>query len=216
LGSYPLVSLADARQARDDAKRMLTAGLDPSQETKERRSGGTSDTFRSIAGEYVAKLEKEGRADTTITKIRWLLSFAHPALGDRPIREIDAPSILKVLRAVEGRGRHESAPRLRSTIGSAFRYAIVTAGAEANPTYALRDALIRPTVTPRTAITDPNALGGLLRAIDSFDGQPGTRAALILMALLFPRPGEMRAAEWVEFDFDKTVWTIPAARASAA
>lgn len=212
LGSYPFVSLADARQARDEAKRLLAAGIDPSQEKKERKAGGMGDGFRIIAEEYVAKLEKEGRAETTIAKINWLLSFAYPTLGDRRIREIDAPSILKALRSVEVRGRYESARRLRSTIGSVFRYAIATARAEVDPTSALRDALIKPTVTPRAAITDPKALGGLLRAIDSFDGQPSTQAALKLMALLFPRPGELRAAEWAEFDLANAVWTIPAAR----
>ncbi|TIU87441.1 MAG: integrase, partial [Mesorhizobium sp.] len=116
------------------------------------------------------------------------------------------------LRTVEVRGRYESARRLRSTIGSVFRYAIATARADTDPTSALRGALIRPTVTPRAAITDPKALGGLLRAIESFDGQPATRAALKLMALLFPRPGELRAAEWDEFDFKTSVWTIPEAR----
>lgn len=93
-----------------------------------------------------------------------------------------------------------------------FRYAIATARAEADPTIALRGALISPTVTPRAAITDPKALAGLLRAVDAFDGQPTTRAALKLMAMLFPRPGELRAAEWEEFDFESAEWIIPEAR----
>jgi len=113
-----------------------------------------------------------------IAKIEWLLSFAYPMIGDRPIKEIGAPDILRVLREVEIRGRHESARRLRSTIGSVFRYAVATARTEADPTLALKGALIRPTVTPRAAVTDPKALGALLRAIDSFDGQPGAQAAL--------------------------------------
>lgn len=117
-----------------------------------------------------------------------------------------------VLREVEKRGRHESARRLRSTIGSIFRYAIATVRADTDPTVALQGALIKPTVTPRAAVTDPKAFGALLRAIDAFDGQPTTHAALKLMALLFPRPGELRAAEWPEFDFKKDVWIIPASR----
>ncbi|WP_353642473.1 integrase arm-type DNA-binding domain-containing protein [Mesorhizobium sp. WSM2239] len=211
LGSYPLTSLAEARQARDDAKHLLAGGLDPGQDRKLRKSSA-KDTFRSIAKEYVDKLRKEGRADRTITKVKWLLDFAHPKFGDKCIREIDAATILAALRSVEVRGRYESARRLRSTIGSVFRYAIATARADTDPTSALRNALIRPTVTPRAAITDPKALGGLLRAIDAFDGQPETRAALNLMALLFPRPGELRAAAWDEFDFENSVWTIPEAR----
>jgi len=212
LGSYPLISLAEAREARDDAKRLLRAGIDPGQERSLRKAGSGKDSFRSIADEYVDKLKKEGRADRTITKVKWLLDFAYPAIGDKCIREIDTATILTVLRRVEVRGRYESARRLRSTIGSVFRYAIATARAETDPTIALRDALISPTVTPRAAITDPRALGGLLRAIDAFDGQPTTRSALKMMALLFPRPGELRAAEWDEFDFESSVWSIPEGR----
>jgi integrase len=214
LGVYPITSLADARQGRDAAKRQLAAGVDPSQAKKQAKAiqGASGDTFRVIAEEYVSKLKKEGRANTTISKIEWLLSFAYPTLGNQSVKEIGAPAILRVLREVEARGRYESARRLRSTIGSVFRYATATARAEGDPTFALKGALIKPIVTPRAAVTDPEALGALLRAIESFDGQPSTHAALKLMALLFPRPGELRAAEWVEFDFDHAVWTIPADR----
>lgn len=213
-GVYPTISLADARQGRDDAKRLLAAGVDPSEAKKQAKAiqSEVGDTFRVIAEEYVSKLRREGRADTTIIKIEWLLSFSYPTLGSRSIKEIGAPDILRVLRDVETRGRHESARRLRSTIGSVFRYAVATARAEGDPTFALKGALIKPSVKSRAAVTDPKALGALLRAIDSFDGQPSTHAALKLMALLFPRPGELRAAEWTEFDFDNAVWAIPADR----
>ncbi|TGU99557.1 DUF4102 domain-containing protein [Mesorhizobium sp. M00.F.Ca.ET.151.01.1.1] len=212
LGSYPLVSLAEAREARDNAKRLLLAGTDPGKERSLRKTDSAKDSFRSIADEYVEKLKKEGRADRTISKVKWLLDFAYPTIGDKCIRETDAAAILTSLRRVEVRGRYESARRLRSTIGSVFRYAIATARAEADPTIALRGALISPKVTPRAAVTDPKAPGGLLRAIDAFEGQPTTRAALKLMAQMFPRPGELRAAEWEEFDFDSLVWTIPGGR----
>ncbi|WP_096701250.1 integrase arm-type DNA-binding domain-containing protein [Magnetospirillum sp. 15-1] len=214
LGTYPAVSLAAAREARDAARKLLAAGIDPSEDRKQRKvlQYGFGDSFRAIAEEYTAKLKREGRAEATITKIEWLLSFAYPTLGTRSIREIDAPAVLRVLREVEVRGRYESARRLRSTIGSVFRYAVATARAQNDPTYALQGALTRPTVTPRAAITEPKAFGALLRAIDAFDGQPSTRSALQLMALLFPRPGELRAAEWSEFDFDKAIWTIPSGR----
>ena len=212
LGGYPLISLAEARQARDDAKRLLLDGIDPGKERSLRKADSARDSFRLIADEYVEKLKKEERADRTISKVKWLLGFAYPTIGDKRIREIDPATVLAALRRVEVRGRYESARRLRSTIGSVFRYAIATARAEADPTIALRGALISPTVTPRAAITEPKALGGLLRAIDAFDGQPTTRAALKLMALLFPRPGELRAAEWDEFDFEGSVWIIPEAR----
>jgi integrase len=212
LGVYPTISLADARRARDEAKRLLASGIDPSQAKKQRREERLGDTFRGIAEEFVARLEKEGRAEATISKTKWLLDFAYPIFGDRSITDIDASTVLKALRQVEARGRHESARRLRSTIGSVFRYAIATARAQSDPTTALRDAIIRPRVNPRAAVTEPKALGALLRAIDGFDGQPSTRAALQLMALLFPRPGELRAAAWAEVDLDKAVWSIPAGR----
>ncbi|MER9395389.1 MULTISPECIES: integrase arm-type DNA-binding domain-containing protein [unclassified Mesorhizobium] len=212
LGSYPLISLAEAREARDDAKRLLLAGVDPGKERSLRKADSAKDSFRSIADEYVDKLKKEGRAVRTISKVKWLLDFAYPIIGDKCIRKIDPAIILTALRRVEVRGRYESARRLRSTIGSVFRYAIATARAETDPTFALRGALISPKVTSRAAITDPKALGGLLRGIDAFDGQPTTRAGLKLIALLFPRPGELRAAEWEEFDFESSVWTIPEAR----
>ena len=213
LGIYPTVSLARARQAREDAKRLLADGVDPTLEKKRRKQEQIAAvTFRAVADEYVSKLKREGRAVATIVKTEWLLAFAHTDLGDTPINAVDAPAVLKVLRAVEVRGRYESARRLRSTIGSVFRYAIATARADKDPTFALRGALTQVKVTPRAAITDPKAVGALLRAIDAFDGRTGTRIALQLMAFLFPRPGELRAAEWAEFDFERAVWTIPASR----
>lgn len=210
IGVYPAVSLAEARRRRDAAKQLLAEGTDPA--AAKRREKIVMDSFREISGEYLAKLKKEGRAPRTLAKGEWLLSFAEPTLGDRPIGSITATDILQVLRQVERRGRYESARRLRSTIGAVFRYAVATVRAESDPTFALRDALIRPTVTPRAAVTDPVAFGALLRAIEGFNGQPTTRAALKLMALLFPRPGELRAAEWREFDFDKAPWTLPVGR----
>lgn len=214
LGAYPAISLAEVRQRRDEIKRLLAAGTDPSQARKEAKAAlaERADTFRIIAEEYVWKLKQEGRAERTINKIEWLFSFAYPTLGDRQIKTIGAPDILRVLRGVEGRGRYESAHRLRSTIGSVFRYAMATARADTDPTVALKGALVRPPVKSRAAVTEPKAFGALLRAIDGFDGQPTTRAALKLMALLFPRPGELRAAERSEFDHENAVWIIPASR----
>lgn len=210
IGPYPLVSLADARAARDDAKRLLLKGVDPNAQKKEEQASKIR--FRLLAEEYLDKLRREGRAEQTMRKLTWLMDMANASIGDKPIREITAPMVLEALRILEDRGHYESARRMRSTIGAVFRYAMATARAETDPTIALRDALIRPQRTPRAAITDPKEFGGLLRAIDDFTGQPTTRAGLQLLALLFPRPGELRLAEWKEFDFDKAVWTIPAAR----
>jgi integrase len=135
-----------------------------------------------------------------------------PALGSRPIAEISAREVLAVLKGVEARGTHETARKLRTAIGDVFRFAIATARAENDPTTALRGALATPTVTPRAAIVAPNVFGGLLRAIEDYQGAFETRAALELLALTFVRPGELRAAEWVEFDLDGAVWEIPARR----
>ena len=213
LGVYPTVPLARARQAREDARHLLAEGLDPALEKKRQAQiQASSPTFRGIADEYVAKLRREKRSEATMAKVEWLLGFAKAEFGDEPIGQVSAPAILNVLRSLEAREKYESARRLRSTIGSVFRYAIATARAEIDPTYALRGALTQVKATPRAAITDAKQLGALLRAIDAFDGQPGTRIALQLLALLFPRPGELRLAEWTEFDLERAVWSIPASR----
>jgi integrase len=119
---------------------------------------------------------------------------------------------LAVLKEVEARGTHETARKLRTAIGDVFRFAIATARADNDPTGALRGALVAPTVKPRAAIVVPKAFGGLLRAIEDYDGTLETRYALALLALTFVRPGELRAAEWPEFDIDASVWEIPAGR----
>ena len=213
LGVYPTISLARASQAREGARRLLVDGIDPALE-KERRTQEHIDavTFRAVANEYVTKLKREGRAAATIAKTEWLLGFAHADLGNTPIKAVNAPAVLQVLRGVENRGRFKSARRLRSTIGSVFRYAIATARAEVDPTYSLRGALYPGQGNSSSRNYGSKALGALLRAIDGFSGQPGTRIALLLMAFLFPRPGELRAAAWVELDLERAIWTIPSMR----
>ncbi|MBN9557200.1 MAG: integrase arm-type DNA-binding domain-containing protein, partial [Alphaproteobacteria bacterium] len=214
-GTYPEVSLAEARAKRDEAKKALESGVDPAANARlEKLTKQLSQacTFSVVADEYIAKLKAQNRAQATMKKVEWLLDFAKPLLGNRPIAEIKSAEVLVVLRQVEKRGRLETARRLRSTIGSVFRYAIATTRAEHDPTVALAGALATPTITPRAAILDSQKFGGLLRAIETFDGQPTTKAALKLMALLFPRPGELRAAQWQEFDLDQAIWTIPAER----
>ena len=212
-GAYPTVSLARARQLREDARRLLAHGLDPVAEKKRQAEAlANAPTFRAIAEEYVAKRRREGRSAATIAKVEWLLTFANEQFGDEPLRQISVPSILKVLQSLEARERYESARRLRSTVGSVYRYAIATARADIDPTFALRGALTQAKAKPRAAIVDPGRFGALLRAVDAFDGQPGTRIALQLLALLFPRPGELRLAEWPEFDLERALWTIPASR----
>lgn len=214
-GAYPSITLADARRRREDAKTLLATGTDPSEQIKAARQNqrvSAANTFGAIAEELLAKFEREGRAKTTMAKKQWLIGLVSSAIGSRPIAEITAAEILEPLRAIEAEGNYETARRARSTVGQVFRYAIATSRAENDPTGALRGALITPTVTHRAAITKRDAFGGLLRAIWAYEGTPETKAALQLMALLYPRPGELRMAHWVEFDLDAGKWTIPAAR----
>ncbi|MEO5756022.1 MAG: Arm DNA-binding domain-containing protein, partial [Mesorhizobium sp.] len=129
LGAYPVVSLSDARARRDEAKRLLGAGLDPSAEAKAdkvRRKALTADTFEAVASEFLSKVEREGKAEATLTKKRWLVGIANASLGKRPLTEIAATEILVPLRKVEGEGNYETARRLRAVIGQVFRYAIST------------------------------------------------------------------------------------------
>jgi integrase len=210
LGIYPTVSLADARSRRDEAKKLLARSIDPSVQRKAARHAGESGSFQAVAEEVIAKLEREGRAQATLIKKRWLLDFAFSAFGNRPVGAVTAPDLLVLLREIEGRGSYETARRLRSTCGMVFRYAIATGRAERDPSMDLRGALTTPQVTHRASITGPADIGALLRAIEGFNGQLTTRAALGLAAYVFVRPGELRHAEWQEFELDAAVWSIPA------
>ena len=213
IGVNPTITLKQAREKRDEAKRLLAANMDPSTERRlEKLGASTSNTFRVVAKELLMKLEREGRAEATLVKQRWLLHFAYPAIGDRPVAEITAPEVLSVLRKVEARGRYETARRLRSTCGMVFRYAIATGRAERDPSVDLRGALTAPKVIHRSAIVDPADMGALLRAIEDYEGLPLTKAALKLAPLVFVRPGELRKAEWAEFDLEHAEWRIPAAK----
>ncbi|NKJ02961.1 tyrosine-type recombinase/integrase [Novosphingobium sp. SG707] len=153
---------------------------------------------------------RETAVRPTISKLRWLLDFAKPDIGDRPITELTAPELLDVLRKIELRGRHETANRLRSTFGTIFRYAIVTGRAQYDVSANLKGALVTPKTKHYAAVTDPDILGGLLRAINAYDGQPTIRLALCMAPHVFVRPGELRSAEWSEFDLERRIWTIPA------
>ena len=215
IGSYPAISLLDARNARDKARGHVARGNDPSQLKREKALAardGVGQKFEKIAEIYLAKIEKEGRASATMVKNRWYMNMAIADFGDEPIAEISSPTVLRCLRKPESRGHYETARRLRSTIGSVFRYAIAIGLAENDPTFALRGALIRPTVVSRAAITDKKELGELMRAIDGFQGQLTTKIALELLAIVVTRPGELRHAKWDECDFDECVWSIPASR----
>ncbi|MEO9863550.1 MAG: integrase arm-type DNA-binding domain-containing protein [Yoonia sp.] len=215
IGVYPEVSLAQARKAKDAARAKVAAGIDPSeakQEERRIRMEAKGQTFAKIGETFLAKQRKEGKSAATLSKTEYHLKLANQDFGRKPITEITAPMILKTLRKVEAKGNYETAHRLRARIGSVFRYAVASGIAETDPTYALRDALIRPTRVHRAAIIEPKALGRLMAEIDGFEGQATTRIGLKLLAILAQRPGEIRNAVWSEFDLEERVWSIPAAK----
>lgn len=215
IGVYPAIGLKDAREARESAKRLLAEGEDPSQARKQAKAAqmvAAANTFATIAEELLAKKRREGKAETTLGKLDWLLGLALPVLGPRPVTEISSPDVLAVLRRIEVRGQLETAGRLRAVVGEVFRYAIATGRAENDPTFALRGALTTPKTKHRAAIVEPVAFGALLRSVDDYEGTPEVRAALKLLALTFVRPGELRNAFWSEFDLEAGLWIIPAGR----
>jgi len=215
IGPFPDVSIAEARAKRDEARKRVINGVDPSVQKKlDRIAAETAarNTFGLIAEEYIENLETTGKAGITVEKNRWLLLDLAKPLANRPIAEITSAELLDLLKRVEKSGRRETARRLRGVIGSVFRLAIVTLRATSDPTFALRGALVPPNVKPRSAITDEKRLGGLLRAIDEFNGWTTLRVALKFCALTFARPGEVRGAKRSEINFEKSVWRIAAER----
>lgn len=196
-GKYPIVSPAEARRRRDEAKKLIADGIDPAERVrieKIAKKVASGNTFNAVADELLTKAERDGKAEATMTKKRWLLDMARAHFGDRPIAEISAIEIFVPLRKAEAAGNYETARRLRTTIGQVFRYAIATARADNDPTFGLRGALITPKVTHRAALTERSAFAGVLRAIWSYEGSPETQTALKLMAYLHTRPGELRLA----------------------
>lgn len=215
LGQYPSVSLADARKARDVARASAAAGNDPAAAKRRQRIAArlsVANTFGGIADEYIGKAEREGRAPATIAKLRWASDWLAPAIGHRPIEQIEAHEILAVLQRQERAGALETARRTRAFAGRVFRYAVATARAKSDPAALLRGAVTSPRPKHLAAIVDPVRVGDLLRAIDTYSGFPITRLALALAPHVFVRPGELRRARWVEIDFEKAVWRIPAER----
>ena len=214
-GPYPDVSLKEARDLRGEAKAQLAKGINPSMQKQAKQAealGKSENTFNKLADQYVVKLSKEGRALTTLKKLDWLLEDARRDFGQMPISEISAPMILKTLKKRERLEQYETAQRMRSRIGGVFRFAVATGVCDNDPTYALSDALISPTVTHRPAFTDEEGLKRLLTAFDIYSGRKETVIALRLLLQFACRPGEIRQARWDEIDFDKKVWSIPAPR----
>lgn len=213
LGPFPAVSLKDARDKRDELKKQLAAGINPSLRKKlDRINAAAPNTFGAIADEYIANLKANDAADITVSKNRWFLEDLATPIRNRPVNEILPAELLDILKKIEASGRRDTAHRLRSVMGSVFRLAVATLRATHDPTYALRGALLKVKVKHRAAITDERELGRLLVALDEYDGWPILQSAFQFLILTMSRPGDVRHMKRNEVDFEKRLWRIPAER----
>jgi integrase len=212
IGSYPEITLAEARSARDAARRQLAHSIDPNFVKRQARIEAgirASNSFSSVAQELIEKKTREGLAEPTLAKMRWFVKLLGTDFGKRPVAEITPQELLHELRKHERRGRLETANLLRAFASRVFRYSVATARAERDPAQLLIGALTTPRVKHFPAITDPVTFGALLRAIEDYQGDPAVMHALKLTPHVFQRPGEVRHMEWTEVDFGKAVWIIP-------
>jgi integrase len=213
LGTYPDTGLADAREKRDAARKLLAAGVDPGEQRKAVKAAGeerAANSFEVIAREWHAK---QSATWVELHASRIMLRMENdifPWLGSRPIADITAKELLATVNRIVDRGAVESAHRVLQNCGQVLRYAIATGRAERNPAADLRGALPPVKQSHLAAIIEPNAIGGLLRAMDAYQGSLVTKCALRLAPLVFVRPGELRQAEWAEFDLDAAEWNLPA------
>lgn len=215
LGVYPEVSLAEARSARDGARKLLSSGVDPSEARRAQKASRvqlSENSFEAVAREWFAKYAPTWVASHSDKIIRRLERDIFPWIGGKPIDRVTAPILLVCLRRIEERGAIETAHRALQNCGQVFRYAIATGRAERDVSADLRGALSPVVETHHASITDPKSIGALLRSIEGYEGSLVTKCALRIAALVFVRPGELRKAEWMEFDLDKAEWRIPAAR----
>lgn len=210
MGTYPDTGLADARIKRDDARKLLAAGVDPGEHRKATKAAGeerAANSFEVVAREWLAKRDWVTAYSVKVTA--WLENDVFPWIGKRPVAALTAPDFLKVARRIEDRGAIESAHRIMQNCGQVMRYAIATGRADRNPVADLKGALSPAPERHHAAITDTKAIGSLLRAMDGYTGGFVTRCALRLAPLVFVRPGELRHAEWEEIDLDAAEWNIP-------
>ena len=212
LGTYPEISLIDARERRDAARKQVANGIDPGEVRKAQKAarGQVENSFEVIAREWHEKFSPRWTPVHAETTIKRLERDAFPWIGERPIAEIKAPELLTVLRRVESRGALETAHRVKSICGQVFRYAVATGRAERDCSYDLKGALPPAAKTHLAALTDPKDVAALLRAIDGYQGSFVVKSALQLAGMFFVRPGELRNAEWAEFDLEAGIWSIPA------
>lgn len=214
LGTYPEVSLADARQRRDDARKLVANGVDPGEVKKAQKAArlqAGENSFEVVAREWHSKFAPTWADSHAYWVMRRLEQYVFPDIGSRSIAELKAPDVLKMLRRIEGVAL-ETAHRVKFVCGQIFRYAVGTGRAERDPTADLKGLLPPRSQKHHAAITDPKEVAGLLRAIDGFNGTFTVKCALQLAPLVFLRPGELRQAEWSEFDLDAGEWNIPIGR----
>lgn len=215
LGSYPEITLADARQRRDDARKLLANGVDPGKVKKAQKIALIAESengFEVVAREWHGKFSSSWSKIHSDTTLRRLQADVFPVLGTLPIGEIKPPELLSMLRRIESRGALETAHRIKTICGQVFRYAVATGRAERDPAADLKGALPPYKKSHLAAITEPKEVAALLRAIDGYQGSFVVKCALQLAPLTFVRPGELRHAEWSEIDFDAAEWNIPAER----
>ena len=209
LGTYPEVSLTDARGKRDAARKLLANGIDPGEARKAQKASRdqSGSSFESVAREWHTKFTPTWADSHSYWILRRLEQYVFHDIGARPIAELKAPDVLKVLRRIEAVAL-ETAHRVKFVCGQIFRYAVATGRAERDPTADLKGALPPRRQKHHAAITDPKEVAGLLRAIDGYGGTFVVKCALQLAPLVFLRPGELRQAEWSEFDLDAAEWNI--------
>lgn len=215
LGIYPGVSLKAARLARDEARKTREAGTNPVQKRKADKlttAAAKAVTFEAVAREFHQSKAQGWSASHADRWVSLMEKDVFPRLGTLALADITAPMVLDVLRKVEARGALETVRKLSECIGQVFRYGIATGRCERNPVPDLRGALKSQAVKHMAALLEPAQVGALLRACEAYMGQPVTRAALVLSALVFQRPGNVRAMEWAEVDFDGAMWAIPSAK----
>ena len=209
LGVYPDVGLKDARNRRDDARKLVANGIDPSENRKVQKSARAdraANSFETVAREWFTKYARLWAASHADKIIQRLEKDIFPWIGGRPIAEITAPEVLTVLRRIESRGALDTSHRAHQNCGQIFRYGVATGRCERDPAADLRGALAPAKHKNFASITEPIAVGELLRAMEGFRGTLVVQTALKLAPLLFVRPGELRQAKWKEFDFEKNEW----------
>ena len=217
LGVYPVVSLSEARNKREDAKKLIANNIDPSIVKKTQKLVATQSaeaTFEVVSLEWHAKQSNKWVPKNAARNLSILANYVFPHIGSIPIAQITAAQLLAVIQRIEKRGIIETAHRTMQICGQIFRFAIATGRAQADLSVVLRGALTPVREKHHASITEPRKITTLLKAIDGYEGAFITQCALKLAPLLFVRPGELRHAEWSEFNLNVGVaeWRIPASK----